>query len=206
MFAGASDADFVIVVAGDPTHHIKASDTKFEGRLSEREINVYAAAGNFRTELAKKYADRHGAFRITDEVVQSADPRSGGKSWRGEGPRALVRRLLAGAFLLGGNVTVRAGQVTGGDFQHVPLCTVPGQFGCVVAYSTFSTDPSPGISFFGNTNTDLLSPAFGEPHGAGYQVACTDPGPLSGASGPFSIMVPTKPFPPGFIAVGVVGK
>ena len=75
--AGAAEADFVIIVAGDPAHHIKASDTKFEGRLSEREINVYAAAGNFRTELAKKYADRHGAFRITDEVVQNADPRGG---------------------------------------------------------------------------------------------------------------------------------
>jgi aspartyl-tRNA synthetase len=74
--ARASEADFVIIVAGDPAHHIKASDTKFPGRLSEREINVYAAAGNFRTELAKKYADRHGAFRITDEIVQSADPRS----------------------------------------------------------------------------------------------------------------------------------
>jgi aspartyl-tRNA synthetase len=75
--AGASDADFVIIVAGDPAHHIKASDTKFEGRLSEREINVYAAAGNFRTELAKKYADKHQAFQVTDEIVQSADPRSG---------------------------------------------------------------------------------------------------------------------------------
>src|SRR5215469_5246327 len=75
-FAGASEADFVIIVAGDPAHHIKASDTKFEGRLSEREINVYAAAGNFRTELAKKYADRHGAFRVTDEMVEAADPRA----------------------------------------------------------------------------------------------------------------------------------
>ncbi len=77
--AGAADSDFVIVVAGDPAHHIKASDTKFPGRLSEREMNVYAAAGNFRTELAKKYADRHGAFRITEEAVQNAEPRSGGK-------------------------------------------------------------------------------------------------------------------------------
>jgi aspartyl-tRNA synthetase len=70
--AGAAEADFVIVVAGDPAHHIKASDTKFEGRLSEREINVYAAAGNFRTELAKKYADKHGAFRVTEEAVVAA--------------------------------------------------------------------------------------------------------------------------------------
>ena len=74
--AGAAEADFVIIVAGDPAHHIKASDTKFPGRLSEREINVYAAAGNFRSELAKKYADRHGAFRITDEVVEKARTRT----------------------------------------------------------------------------------------------------------------------------------
>ncbi len=70
--AGAADEDFVIIVAGDPAHHIKASDTKFEGRLSEREINVYAAAGNFKTELAKKYADRHGAFAVTEKTVVDA--------------------------------------------------------------------------------------------------------------------------------------
>jgi len=75
--AGASDADFVIIVAGDPAHHINASDTKFEGRLSEREINVYAAAGNFRSELAKKYADRHKAFEVTEGCVATADPKSG---------------------------------------------------------------------------------------------------------------------------------
>jgi aspartyl-tRNA synthetase len=70
--AGAAEGDFVVIVAGDPAHHIKASDTKFPGRLSEREINVYAAAGNFRAELAKKYADRHGAFRVTEQTVEAA--------------------------------------------------------------------------------------------------------------------------------------
>jgi len=72
--AGADEADFVIIVAGDPAHHIHASDTKFPGRLSEREINVYSAAGNFRTELARKYAARHGAFEVTETVVREADP------------------------------------------------------------------------------------------------------------------------------------
>ena len=76
--AGAAEADFVIIVAGDPAHPVKASDTKFEGRLSEREINVYSAAGNFRTELAKKYAERHSAFRITEKAVQDANARSAG--------------------------------------------------------------------------------------------------------------------------------
>jgi aspartyl-tRNA synthetase len=76
--AGAADEDFVIVVAGDPAHPVKASDTKFPGRLSEREINVYAAAGNFRAELAKKYAEKHGAFQVTDRVVQEAAARGAG--------------------------------------------------------------------------------------------------------------------------------
>jgi len=75
--AGAAEADFVIIVAGDPAHPVKASDTKFEGRLSEREINVYSAAGNFRSELAKKYADRHGAFGVTEKAVADADSRGG---------------------------------------------------------------------------------------------------------------------------------
>jgi aspartyl-tRNA synthetase len=70
--AGAADADFVIIVAGDPAHPVKASDTKFPGRLSEREINVYTAAGSFRSELAKKYAEKHGAFATTDGVVKEA--------------------------------------------------------------------------------------------------------------------------------------
>ena len=77
--AGASEADFVIIVAGDPAHPVKASDTKFPGRLSEREINVYAAAGNFRTELAKKYAARHAAFGVTEAALQSAASAGGEK-------------------------------------------------------------------------------------------------------------------------------
>ncbi len=74
---GAADGDFVVVVAGDPAHPVKASDTKFPGRLSEREINVYSAAGSFRTELAKKYAEKHGAFHVTEKAVADADPKSG---------------------------------------------------------------------------------------------------------------------------------
>ena len=75
--AGAAEGDFVIIVAGDPANPVKASDTKCEGRLSQREINVYSAAGNFRTELAKKYAERHGAFDITEAVIHPDRPISG---------------------------------------------------------------------------------------------------------------------------------
>ncbi len=117
-------------------------------------------------------------------------------------PDPAARRLLVGAVLLGGNVTTRAGRTTGGDFQHVPLCTRRGEFGCVVAYSTYDADPLPA-TLFGNTNTDALSLAFGEHHGPGYQVACTDPGTLSGLTGPFGFTIPTAPFPHGLIGAGI---
>ena len=68
--AKAEADDLVLIVAGDAVTHIRASDTKTTGRLSEREIAIYSAAGNLRVELAKKYADRHGAFAVTDQVVR----------------------------------------------------------------------------------------------------------------------------------------
>jgi aspartyl-tRNA synthetase len=86
--ASAQEADFVIVVAGDPAHHILASDTKFPGRLSEREINVLLAAGNFRSELAKKYAARHGAFGVTESVVGEANSFALGSGQLSDGSKA----------------------------------------------------------------------------------------------------------------------
>ncbi|HEV2274386.1 MAG TPA: aspartate--tRNA ligase [Acidobacteriaceae bacterium] len=74
--AGAED--LLVIVAGDATVHAQASDTKIAGRLSEREILIYSAAGNFRVELARRYASRHGAFAVTDQTVDSSERRSGG--------------------------------------------------------------------------------------------------------------------------------
>jgi aspartyl-tRNA synthetase len=65
--------DLLVLVAGDAASHVKASDTKTQGHLSEREIRVYAAAGNFRVELARRYADRHGVAAITDQVVEAPE-------------------------------------------------------------------------------------------------------------------------------------
>ncbi len=65
--------DLLIIVAGDANTPAHGSDTKSEGRLSEREIQVYSAAGNFRVELARKYAVRHGAFGVTESAVASPE-------------------------------------------------------------------------------------------------------------------------------------
>lgn len=91
-------------------------------------------------------------------------------------PKPTVRRLLVSALLLGGNVTVRKGRTTGGDFEHIPLCRSNTQTGCVVAYSTFTSKP-PANSQFGRT-TSNAGVALLAPHHVGRDVAiaCVNPG------------------------------
>ena len=85
----AEAGDFVIIVAGDPDK--KAAEKQAEiAKLLSGDVNqskvllpsqmdVYMTAGNFRSELAKKYAERHGAFKVTDEVVLAAAERKAGE-------------------------------------------------------------------------------------------------------------------------------
>jgi len=117
-------------------------------------------------------------------------------------PRPAMHRRLVGALLMGGNVTVAAGRRVGGDFRSTPLCSRQGQSGCVVAYSTYSTDPAPA-SFFGNSLTDLTGPSTGLPYGSGYQVACTDPAKLSGTTRSVGVTIPSEPFAQGSIRLGI---
>ncbi len=80
QLAEADADDLLILVAGDANAPARGSATRSEGRLSEREIQVYSAAGNFRVDLARKYADRHRAFEGTEAAVASPgrrDPDTG---------------------------------------------------------------------------------------------------------------------------------
>ena len=97
-------------------------------------------------------------------------------------PHPSVRALLVSAILLGGNVQVPTGERVGGTFQHLPLCTAPGQAGCVIAYSSFNSTP-PADSLFGipGRGVSLLS---GQSSGAGQQVACVNPAAIGGGSAP----------------------
>jgi hypothetical protein len=64
-------------------------------------------------------------------------------------PNPTAREQLVGAYLLGSTVAVPDGQVVGGDFQQVPVCTADDETGCVVTYASFrSTSPPPANSFF----------------------------------------------------------
>ena len=90
-------------------------------------------------------------------------------------PKPALRQRMVSALLLGGNVTVRKGRRTGGDFNHIPLCHSSKETGCVVAYSSFTTKP-PSNSQFGRTTSDagvsLLAPHHVSPNIA---IACVNP-------------------------------
>lgn len=81
-----------------------------------------------------------------------------------------LRSRMVLAILLGGNVEVPAGKVTGGSFRNIPLCTSPGQAGCVIAYSSFPGTPPAG-SMFGRPGQGI-SLSIGQTATSGLQVAC----------------------------------
>jgi hypothetical protein len=85
---------------------------------------------------------------------------------------ATMRAQMISALIIGGGVTVAAGQTSGGSFKNVPTCTQPDQTGCVVAYSSFDTNGPDSTSLFGRSQ-------------GGQDVACTNPAPLAGNLGPY---------------------
>jgi hypothetical protein len=103
--------------------------------------------------------------------------------------RPAVRRRLVSALLLGGNVTVRKGKDSGGDFRNVPACRSATQIGCVIAYSTYGETP-PANSLFGRVANGRL------------QVLCTNPADLAGGTGTLKPYLATTPFP-GTLGIGI---
>ena len=108
-------------------------------------------------------------------------------------PDPAVRARVVTAILAGGNVQVATGQRTGGSFRHMPLCSATGETGCVIAYSTFASQP-PATAFFGRPGqgVSFMSLQLGK---AGQQVACVNPAGLSGGSGVLQPYFPLGPSP-----------
>jgi pimeloyl-ACP methyl ester carboxylesterase len=80
-----------------------------------------------------------------------------------------VRDRIVSALLLGTNLAVPEGQVVGGDLKRMPVCTRPGEYGCVVTYVSFRGETAPPA----NTR-------FGKVPGAGMRAACVSPAALLG--------------------------
>ena len=68
----------------------------------------------------------------------------------------------------------------GGDFSHIPPCSARAQTGCVVAYSSFLTQPPAGAYFGRDSST--LDPFAGNPPTT--HVLCVNPASPAGGSAP----------------------
>jgi hypothetical protein len=124
-----------------------------------------------------------GTFMLRELIANEVDRK----------PR--VRRLMVSALLMGGNVLVKQGRDSGGDFKNIRACRSRTQFGCVVAFVTFNQTP-PQDSYFGRTGEK------------GMEVLCTNPAALGGGSAKVTPIQPKEPFAPGTTigaAVSVLG-
>jgi hypothetical protein len=92
-----------------------------------------------------------------------------------------LRRLVVAAIIAGGNVTVPTGKTVGGTFQNLPLCSADQLSGCVIAYSSFPSQP-PANSNFGRPGQGI-SLNTGQTATTGVQVACVNPADIGGGTG-----------------------
>jgi hypothetical protein len=93
-----------------------------------------------------------------------------------------LRARLVSAIILGGNVQVPTGKIVGESFKNVPACTKTTSTGCVIAYSSYPSQP-PTSSLFGRPGQGV-SLQSGQTTSAGEQVLCTNPAALSGGAAP----------------------
>lgn len=92
---------------------------------------------------------------------------------------SVLRRLLV-AVIVGGNLQVPSGKTVGATFTKVPLCTSGAETGCVIAFSSYPSQPPAG-SIFGRPGQGV-SLQSGQTAKAGQQVACVNPAALSGGT------------------------
>lgn len=97
-------------------------------------------------------------------------------------PSLSLRAKLVSAILAGGNVQVPSSRIVGGSFKHVPLCTAATESGCVIAWSTFPSEP-PSDSLFGRPGQGV-SLQGGQRAVSGQQVACVNPADIGGGPAP----------------------
>jgi hypothetical protein len=114
-------------------------------------------------------------------------------------PDPSLRRRVVVAILAGGNVTVPEGKTVGASFRHLPLCTTAEQTGCVIAYSTFPSQP-PADAVFGRPGQGV-SLQSGQTATEGVQVACVNPAAIGGGTGSLYPDFITATAPPGPPAV-----
>jgi hypothetical protein len=83
-----------------------------------------------------------------------------------------VQRQIVSALIIGSRPAVPRGELVGGTFKRLPLCTSAEQIGCVVTFASFRDRvPPPADSRFGKVP------------GENMVAACTNPASLAGGKG-----------------------
>ncbi len=109
-------------------------------------------------------------------------------------PDPRLRALMVAAIIVGGNVTVPIGRTVGATFQNLPLCTAEDESGCVIAYSSFPSEP-PADANFGRPGQGI-SLNTGQTQTTGVQVACVNPAAIGGGTAYLATYWPvTTPLP-----------
>lgn len=71
-----------------------------------------------------------------------------------------LRQRLISALPIGSGVTVKKGDVVGGSFQNIPLCTSGDQLGCVITYRAYAASSPPAAGAASSaTESACTSPA-----------------------------------------------
>jgi hypothetical protein len=175
-----------------PQLTLKAINTP-GGVTPEAALHAYSGVLGAFLEYMRKYnkgrpialiGHSQGALMLENLIKQQFDP------------IPLRLKQLVSALLLGGQVLVPEGQLSGVTFKHVPACTAATDVGCVIGYSTFLKEP-PANAFFGRPNSPLVA---SEPPPPGSEVLCVNPALLhqDGTAGTLLPYAPTTPFPGSF--------
>lgn len=93
-------------------------------------------------------------------------------------PNRTLRNLMVTAIIAGGNVTVPSGKTEGATFQNIPLCTSSDLSGCVIAYSSFPSQPPSNANF--SIPGQGISLNTGQTATTGVEVACVNPADVGG--------------------------
>ncbi len=99
-----------------------------------------------------------------------------------------LRHRIVVAIIAGGNVTVPDGKEVGVTFQHLPVCTKANQTSCVIAFSSFPTEP-PANSMFGRPGQGI-SLNYGQAQTTGVHVVCVNPASIGGGTAELSSSFP----------------
>lgn len=104
-----------------------------------------------------------------------------------------LRRQMVSAILPGGNVEVPTVAGGGGTFRHIPACRFTRQVGCVIAYSTYPSQP-PADSAFGRPNKGVSKGQTGQSPTTTH-VLCVDPAALGEGSARLDTYFPVSVLP-----------